>query len=172
MPGRVHRDPVAPGEAHHLRVDDADRRLGQQLHRAVSVFEHALEITVGGRGPVGAPRRLAGEPLTEPGEAFFVVDVELGVGVLAEFFHVEGEAEGLVRQDVAARFVAQLICAAEMIEVRVRDDRGVHVAHFVARGVEPRDEGVPRVGTGQPGIDDGDTPVVFEQVAVDMAETG
>ena len=136
------------------------------------MLEHAAQIGIVWWAPVRAPRRLTDEALAELGEVVFVVDVELGVGVFAELVHVEGRTKRVVGQDVAPRFVAQLIGAAEVVEMRMRDHRGVDVAHFVSRGVEAGDERIPRLGAGQPRVDDRDAALVFEQIAIDVAETG
>ena len=64
--------------------------------------------------------------------------------------------ERVVRDDLRVRFAREAARATEVVGVRVRDDHGVDVLDAVAGGLQPRLQRLPRLRTGQAGVDDGD----------------
>ena len=91
--------------------------------------------------------------------------------VRARALHRE-RGERVVRDQLRARLLRDAARAAEVVGVRVRDDDGVHVLELVARGLEPLLQRLPRLRTGQAGVDHGEPAVVDEAVHVHVTEAG
>ncbi len=75
-------------------------------------------------------------------------------------------------EDLRTRFLAELVGAAEVVGVRMGDDRGVDPPQRDTGGVESHHQRRPRLGPGKAGVDERETVAVFEGVGVDVAESG
>jgi hypothetical protein len=67
--------------------------------------------------------------------------------------------------------VAQAARTAVVVRMAVRGDHRVNAAQRHPGPFEARHQRVPRRVTGHPRVDEGDAPLVLEQVAVDVAES-
>ena len=62
--------------------------------------------------------------------------------------------------------------AAEVVGVAVGDHHGVDPRQRHVGPRQPVEQAVPRLRSGQPGVDDGEAALVLERVAVDVTESG
>ena len=73
--------------------------------------------------------------------------------------------------DIGAGFVAQAVGPTEVVGVGMGDNNGVHIGHPEPGPIEPIDQVPPGLSAGKPRVDDGHPALVFQQVAVHVAET-
>ena len=166
--GCVHRHPLAPAKPHHLGILHPDR--GRRAAEQLAELGHPHAGHDGG-WPVAlpAPRRLA-----LPGNLGRLAVGRPGVVEVdrVRHFRVPPGAEALVGEQLRAVLGLEPAGQAEVVGVRVGHDDGVHLGHGHVGLGQPVEQRAPRDIARQPGVDDGHPPLVFQRVAVRVAETG
>ena len=166
VPWRVHRHPLALSETNGLGIGKRTLGLGVANQRRIigRSTRYLMRTRRGGRGclpPHGvlvAPRgarvglRLAFE--------FFLADVG----------GIPPRAERRRRDDLRPRLLPHPSRCTEVVDVRVRDHDRVHVLQLEAGELEPLHQQLPRLRSGHARIDDGEALLVFEGVAIHVAE--
>jgi len=77
-----------------------------------------------------------------------------------------------VGNELGPGFTGETAGTAEVVGVGMGDDDAVDVADPEAGAVQPVLEGLPRLRSGKPRIDDRETPVVEQALHVDVTEAG